>query len=76
MTARPWPEVKAHRELRDRITAILKRQFGVLASHHDADELITELTLRAEVSYGTNYPHAPIEDRRLVRYVTDWRVDQ
>lgn len=50
-------------ELKDRIYAILKHQFGVLASPHDAGVVIEELGLRPD-RVGT-----------LTRWVTDWKGD-
>lgn len=62
-------------DLRNRIYAVLKHQFGVLAAPHDADAVIAELGLRREelseagssVLFNDNRPHH--------RYVTDWKAD-
>lgn len=41
-------------------------------AQHVADAVIGALHMREEISYGTTYPNFPVEDRRLIRYVTSW----
>ena len=52
-------------------------------AHTLADAIITALGLTPEqwlrrrtYSYGTTYPNAPVEDRRLTRYTTTWVADE
>ena len=55
--------------LRTRIIAALLSEDDVALM---ADAVIRELRLTPEHSYGTTYPNVPVEDRRLIRYVTEW----
>jgi hypothetical protein len=63
--------------LRDRIAEVLYEElpYSILACVEAADAVIAALGLESETSYGTTYPNAPIEDRKLTRYVTNWKAD-
>lgn len=66
-------------DLSGRVYEALKRQFGILASRHDADELIAELGLRIERGERSK-PDGIMwaKDNRYTvhRWVTEWKADE
>lgn len=70
-------------QIRDHIVTIMCDKIEQLRAQHNQDwnlydlanAIVTQLKLQPEHDHGTTYPNIPVRDRRLVRYVTEWRDD-
>ncbi len=58
---------------RDELTDKELRQIAGEIIDRIIDGIFATVKLKAEISYGTNYPHQPADNTvRYLRYVTEW----